>query len=66
MGARVVSERDREIDAIIRTAEALDRALDRLDRDSLRMLADRLEVPNYRPTRELRRTLRRHLIGLVQ
>lgn len=54
----------RELDSIIRTHEALNAAVDRLSRDQLKALAERL---GYHSTRrgsdELRRAIRRRLVG---
>lgn len=54
----------RHLDAIIRTGSALDRSLAKLPRCELRALADRLDLPSERGTKELQVSLRRRLVGL--
>jgi hypothetical protein len=54
----------RTVDTIVRTGEALDRAMAELDRTHLRALADRLELNPERPKRELDVAIRRRLLRI--
>ena len=52
------------LDTILRTAGALDRAVEELDRTHLRALAERLELNHQRPSADLQVAIRRRLLGL--
>jgi hypothetical protein len=50
--------------SVLRTGEALNRAMAELDRTHLRALADRLELNPERPKRELDVAIRRRLLRI--
>lgn len=55
--------RVKHLDLIVRTGERLGKAVDSLDRESLKALADRMEV-TARNTPELQRAIKRRILGV--
>lgn len=54
----------KHLDAIVRTGERLSEAVDQLPRESLKALADRMELTYKNGTIEIRRAVKRRLLGV--
>jgi hypothetical protein len=53
----------KRLDTIVHTGERLGEAVDSLDRESLKALADRMELTYKNGTIEIRRAVKRRLLG---